>query len=117
MRAWARISGHLLADRGLSTASPASTLVLACGLVLAGVGCGHPATRDECEAIFQRTVELELRDQSITDPKLVAERTATVRTARGEDLINRCIGRRITDQAVACVKQAGNADEVDRCLR
>lgn len=80
-------------------------------------GCGHPASLDECEVIFQRTVEIELRGQNITDPKIIEDRKATVRAARGKDLIDRCVGRRITDRAVACVRTASTSDEVDRCLR
>ncbi|AKT42810.1 hypothetical protein [Chondromyces crocatus] len=114
MRARARSSRRWPTVRALSTPALSSLVAL---LVSASTGCGHPATRDECEAIFQRTVELELRDQNITDPKIVAERTATVREARGEALISRCVGRRITDKAVACVGKANNADEVDHCLR
>ncbi|AUX25570.1 hypothetical protein SOCEGT47_061180 [Sorangium cellulosum] len=93
----------------------ASCLACLGGLVLAS-GCGHPATRDECEAIFQRSAEIELRAQNVVDPKIVAERTAAVREARGKELIDRCVGRRITDAALACVRQATTPEQVDRCL-
>ncbi|WP_437672800.1 hypothetical protein [Sorangium sp. So ce131] len=79
-------------------------------------GCGHPASRDECEAIFKRSAEIELRAQNIVDPKLVEERTAAVRSARGNELIDRCVGRRITDAALSCVRQATTPEQVDRCL-
>jgi hypothetical protein len=86
-------------------------------LALAAAGCGHPATHDECEAIFQRSAEIELRSQHVTDPKVIAERTAAVRAARGEELIKQCVGRRITDSAIACVRRAETPEEVDRCLQ
>jgi len=70
-----------------------------------------------CEAIFQRSVEIELRAQNVTDPKIVAERAAAVRAARGDALIEKCVGRRITDRAVACVRQANTPAEVDGCLQ
>ncbi|WP_437286131.1 hypothetical protein [Sorangium sp. So ce406] len=92
----------------------ASFLALLVGLPLAA-GCGHPAGREECEAIFKRSAEIELRTQNIVDPKIVEERIAAVRDAR-KDLIDRCVGRRITDAAMACVRQATTPEQVDRCL-
>ncbi|WP_437722340.1 hypothetical protein [Sorangium sp. So ce861] len=93
----------------------ASCLALVGGASLAA-GCGHPASRDECEAIFKRSAEIELRAQNVVDPKVVEERTAAVRDARGKELIDRCVGRRITDAAMACVRQATTPEQVDRCL-
>lgn len=105
-----------LAARALARASGAAAL-LAAGLALAAAGCGHPATLAECEEIFQRSVEIELRAQNINDPKIIAERSAAVRAARGDDLIKKCVGRRITERAVACVRTAKSPDEMDRCLQ
>ena len=83
---------------------------------LAGAGCGHPASRQECDEIFNKSAELELRLQNVTDPKVVAERTAAVRAARGDELIQQCIGKRITADALACVRKANSTDEMDQCL-
>lgn len=87
--------------------------------VVAGTmtGCGHPASQDECTAIFDKSAELELREQRVTDPALVQERVAAVRTARGAELIGKCVGRRITDRAMTCVKAAQSDEEMDRCLQ
>jgi hypothetical protein len=85
-------------------------------LALFTSGCGHPATLDECKIIFQRSAEIELRAQNVTDPKLVAERTEAVRLARGEELIQQCVGKRITTRALSCVEKATTAEQVDRCL-
>lgn len=79
-------------------------------------GCGHPASREECEAIFIRSAEIELRAQNVTDPKVIEERTAAVREARGKELIDRCVGRRITEAALTCVRGATTPEQVDRCL-
>jgi hypothetical protein len=78
--------------------------------------CGHPATRDECESIFRHSAEIELHAQRVTDPKLVAERTEAVRLARGEELIQQCVGKRITARALKCVEKAATAEQVDHCL-
>lgn len=86
-------------------------------LVIGGAaGCGHAASREECEAIFMRSAELELLAHDITDPSLVESRVAQVRLARGDELIEQCVGRRITDRALDCVKKAGSGDELDKCL-
>jgi hypothetical protein len=93
----------------------ASCLALLGGASFAA-GCGHPASRDECEAIFKRSAEIELRTQNVVDPKVIEERTAAVRDARGKELIDRCVGRSITDGAVACIRQATTPEQFDRCL-
>ena len=81
------------------------------------VGCGHPASREECTLIFDKSAELELQAQRVTDAKLVEERVAAVRAARGEELIGKCVGRRITESAISCVKASKTDDEMDRCLQ
>ncbi|MCC6555027.1 MAG: hypothetical protein IT372_18825 [Polyangiaceae bacterium] len=102
--------------RLLAGARGAAPAALAALLPLLALGCGHPATSEDCEAIFRRSVEIELRAQNVTDPKAVEERTAAVRAARGQELIDRCVGRRITDRAVECVRGATTSQELDRCL-
>jgi hypothetical protein len=92
----------------------AKILTLAMGLWL--VGCGHPATREECDEIFNRSAEIELRMQNITDPKVIEERTAAVRKDRGDTLVQQCVGKRITEKAMACVRSAKTTDEMDQCL-
>ena len=45
-------------------------------------GCGHPATREECEEIFRRSAEIELRSLKVTEPDEVRRRTEEAREAR-----------------------------------
>jgi hypothetical protein len=104
--------------------TPRSPRSLGSALALAGVvaalslaGCGHPATRSECDEIFNKSAEIELRLQNVTEPKLVAERTAAVRAARGDALIQKCVGKRITEGALECVRRATTAPEMDACLQ
>ncbi len=95
-----------------SRSSLAPALVLAASLL----GCGHPATREECDEIFAKSAELELRAQHVTDPKTLAERIAAARAAEGDAFAGRCMGRRITKRALECVRRAQTAEQVDRCL-
>jgi len=99
-------------------------LLAASGIVvcLFASGCGHPATEAECQIIVERIVELELKAQHVTDPEEVAKR-------RGESLgissdggkpefLEGCVGKHITERALACVRRAETASEItDRCLQ
>jgi hypothetical protein len=84
--------------------------------LLSIVACGHPATRGECEEIFQRSAEIELQAQSVTDPAEVKRRTEEFRAARGDKLLEECVGKRITDSAMDCVRNAKDAASFDACL-
>ncbi len=79
-------------------------------------GCGRPATQTDCERIFERIVELELRDLQTTDPVVVAKKTTELRAAYGSELEG-CVGKRIRKDLVTCLEQAKAASEVDGCLR
>jgi hypothetical protein len=95
----------------------ASGLWIAAPLALALAGCGHPATREECDELFAKSAEIELHGQNVTDPKTVAERTASAKaTPRGSEFTGQCVGKRITDRALKCVRKAETAEQFDRCL-
>jgi hypothetical protein len=80
-------------------------------------GCGHPATREECDEIFAKNAEIELRQtQHVTDAKVIAERTAAARAAEGDAFTGRCMGKRISQRTLACVRKAASAEQLDRCL-
>ena len=84
---------------------------------MGSVGC-HRATEEDCEKILDRIVELELHDQGITDPKLVEVRKAETRESKRADLIKGCVGKRISESALTCIRTAKKADEVtEKCLR
>ncbi|MBK9259160.1 MAG: hypothetical protein IPM54_04930 [Polyangiaceae bacterium] len=85
-------------------------------VVLGLFGCGRPATKADCDAILDKSAEIELKAQNVTDPAEVQKRTEAVRAAQGEQLLAKCIGRRVTDKAMQCVRLATTADQVDRCL-
>lgn len=102
--------------RGPPTPRSGLTVAALAALLASTAACGHAATREECEAIFERSAELELRAHDITDPELVASRVEQVRLARGDELIDACVGRKITQRALECVKNAPTGDELDKCL-
>lgn len=100
-------------------ARPALTLFLVLTVGLLGsmiTGCGHPATRDDCELILTRSAELKLKDDNVVDPQKVAERLEGLKQARGDELLKNCIGRTITKAALDCVERAPTSEAVDACL-
>jgi hypothetical protein len=91
-------------------------------VLLAGGGCGHPASEAECRTIVERIVDLELKAQKVTDPTEVAKRKGESLGfgdgGTGSDLLQGCIGKHITDREIECVRDATSASEItDRCLR
>jgi hypothetical protein len=92
------------------------------GAALALSACGHPATEAECQVIVERIVELELKAQKVTDPVEIAKRRSESLGTTGDggkpEALQGCIGKHITDRALACVRSAETASEItDRCLQ
>jgi len=85
-------------------------------------GCGHPASEAECQTIVERIVELELKAQHVTDlEEIVKPRTESLglsnESGRAE-VLKGCIGKHITDRALACVRNAETASDItDHCLQ
>jgi len=103
-------------------ARPKILLVLAAFFVPWATGCGHPASEAECEVIVDRIVELELKAQKVTDPAEIAKRRSESLGIAGDrgraEVLQGCVGKRITDRALVCVREADNASEItDRCLQ
>ncbi len=105
--------------------SPPFSLICSALCVLAGLalaGCGHPATEAECQTIVERIVLLELQAQKVTDPGEISKRRSESLGLAGDgnrsEVLQGCIGRHITDSALACVRRAESAQEItDRCLQ
>lgn len=92
---------------------PAVALLSTAGLLVA---CGHPATREECLVILNKSAELELKKQNTDDPRLIEHRTQAFMESTGEALLQRCVGRSVTKSALECVKRAESPGAVDQCL-
>jgi hypothetical protein len=86
-------------------------------LALVLAGCGHPATKEECEAIFRRSAEIALKSQNVTDPAEVEKHVAEAREAKGKAMVDECLGKRITEKAMVCVNRAETSADLDRCLQ
>jgi hypothetical protein len=93
---------------------PLALVVLATAPAL--VACGRKATREDCEAVVDKNVELQLKALGVVDPAVVTKRRDEMRASMHED-IDKCVGKRVTDSMMSCVKNAETADKIDKCLR
>jgi hypothetical protein len=80
------------------------------------LGCGRKATRADCEAVVDKNVEVKLKAEGIADPSVIDKRKAELRASLRDD-IDRCVGKRVTDGMLSCVKGAETAEQIDKCLR
>jgi hypothetical protein len=80
------------------------------------VGCGHPATKEDCDRIIDKTAELKLKEENVTDPSVIEKQIAGYKEQYGDDVMQKCLGKTITRQALDCVTHAESSDAVDKCL-
>lgn len=115
-KTWAATSGR--ATRSSRMRRPisafAALLVLPAAVFL--VGCGRKATRADCELVVDKNVEVKLKADGMTDAPLVAKRKEELRASLKDD-IDKCVGKRVTDGMLTCVKGAETAEQIDKCLR
>jgi hypothetical protein len=101
-------------SRRLSCLLPALLLSLGFGL-----GCGHPASDQECQQIVERITTLELeKSGGATDPKAVDEQVDETKKALASNTLKDCVGKRITNRAMQCVRDAKTSQQIiDDCFR
>ncbi|HVX97580.1 MAG TPA: hypothetical protein VHK47_21890 [Polyangia bacterium] len=82
-------------------------------LVLAtGGGCRrHAATTDDCAAVLDRLVELELEESGYRDPVVRARWAGEVRRKFASDL-ERCPGLRVRNDLQACLRAARTSEAI-----
>jgi hypothetical protein len=93
-----------------------SPRILGATATLLLVACGRPATEQECAEIVERIAALELAAANVPAQQAQAQVAETKQTF--EPLaVDQCIGKRITDGALRCVRDAKSAQEiVDDCF-
>ena len=99
--------------------APAMRFETFSGLLLAAffllTGCGHPASVAECEQIVERIARLELEKRGL-DSKAVADEIESTKQAMRDRTMKECVGRRITEKALSCVRDAKRSDQIEECF-
>jgi hypothetical protein len=94
------------------------TIFLVSGIaLLAATGCGHPASAKECEEIVERVARLEL-EKANAGTETVANVIKLAKESFQKDMRQRCIGRRVTAEAMNCVRTAKSSEQIEtECFR
>src|SRR6478735_151060 len=86
---------------GLSKTAALCVALLATALS----GCGRSATEADCEQILEKAARLEMEERlGKPDEKLVASEVAATKKSMRDAMMSQCVGKRITDGALECVK-------------
>ena len=94
-------------------------LSIAFGIAIAVMasGCGHPATERECEEIVERITVLELGRVDAGE-SVVHDEVKNAKESFKKEIRQKCIGRRITNAAMECVRKATASRQIeDECFR
>ena len=90
--------------------------ILLGAIMVGATGCGRRATQADCEVILDRMVVVKLKQKNITDPASVQKMQGELRKDSESDFPS-CVGRRITDSAMECIKKAETQEAIVKCLR
>ena len=80
------------------------------------LACGRKATREDCEMVVDKNIEAKLKADGTTDPATIQKRKDELKPTMKDD-IDKCVGKRVTDGMMSCVKTAETAEQIDKCLR
>jgi hypothetical protein len=84
-------------------------------LLLILSSCGRKATVEDCQRIVKRITELELKNV-VPEQQIGSEVSEAQQTFRQRALSD-CVGRRISEKALACVENATTAAAIiDECF-
>lgn len=86
--------------------------IAALAACLGAFGCGHPASESECEEIVERVARLELEKKNPGNPAAVQDEIEETKKSVRESMLKQCVGRRITEKAMKCVRNAKTSKEV-----
>ena len=82
------------------------------------LGCGHPATEEECRLILRKSAELELEGKLDRASGVLEKELRVVEEELRDTMMKQCVGRRIRESALACVRTAKSREQLlEECLR
>ena len=80
-------------------------------------GCGRKATEADCQLIVDRNVEVTMRAMSNQPDQAAITKKQEELRAEMKDGLKDCVGRRVTESMMDCVKSAKTQDEINACIR
>ncbi|MBK6692185.1 MAG: hypothetical protein IPG50_08265 [Myxococcales bacterium] len=95
---------------------PLSYVLSLVALVTLAAACGRPATEADCKLIVDRNVEVQMRAMKLVEPGLIAKKQEELRASLKDELKD-CVGRRVTDSMMGCVREAETAEAITKCIR
>ncbi len=95
------------------TVGPTSRVIFLASVAVQ-LSCGRAATRDDCDAMLKKHVELKLADES--NVAVRAQKTAEY-TQMLRSQVDACVGRKLTDGYLNCVKSALTEDALKACRK
>ena len=81
-------------------------------LAMALCGCGRPASVEDCEFIIERIAQLELEKRNQGSPEVIKSEVERTKQVLRESTMRDCVGKRITDGAMTCVRNAQTSQEI-----
>jgi hypothetical protein len=81
-------------------------------------GCGRPASLEDCEEIVERVTVLEIKKrQPGSDKAMLKQESEREIAAHRDVMMRKCVGKRITDGIMHCVRNAKTSEEiVEECF-
>ncbi|MCH2109728.1 MAG: hypothetical protein MK135_10380, partial [Polyangiaceae bacterium] len=76
------------------------------------LGCGRPATEEECREILRKSARFELEEQLGKDSTLIDAELKTIEEELNGSLLEQCVGKRIRESELACIRNAQTAKEL-----
>jgi len=98
------------------TARPMLTVMLVASVLTASCR-SRVATREDCQQILDRLVDLELQEKGFRDPVVADRWRREAETVHAADLAG-CVGQRLPRDAMTCVQAARSSEQIAHdCLR
>lgn len=82
------------------------------------MGCGDPATEAQCQELAQHIARLQLESRGIDSAEITRRLTQAESDPEYKKTMEGCVGKRITQARIDCVKNAKTPEEVkNQCAR
>jgi hypothetical protein len=106
------MDGRAVVGSLLRLVGPVGVVLLAAAVT----GCGRKATEADCQLIVDRSVELQMKEMEKSEREAIEKRQVQLRKElQGE--MKDCVGRRVTDKMMACVRAAQSSGDLEKCVK